>query len=86
MLIDRNLNTVAETQQRGDAHLRQAAIEAVGGTLTVPVNCGQQLFDVIEVTDARAGLDAVKKRVLGMALVYQPQRGEYFQWLEMGGV
>ena len=83
---DRNLNTVAKAQQRGDACLRQAEIEAAGGTITIPVNCGQQLYDVIAVTDARAGLNAVKKRVLGMALVYQPQRGEYFQRLELGGV
>ena len=54
--------------------------------MLVPVNCGQQLYDVIEVTDARAGLAAAKRRVLGMTLVYQPQRGEYFQRLELGGV
>ena len=83
---DRNLNTVAEAQQRGDACLRQAEIEAAGGMIIIPVNCGQQLYDVIAVTDARAGLDAVKKRVLGMMLVYQPPRGEYSQRLELGAV
>jgi hypothetical protein len=83
---DRNLNTAAEAQQRGDAFLRQAEIEAVGGWIIVPVNCGEQLFDVVAVTDTRAGLAAVKKRVAGMVLVYQPQRGEYFQRLELGGV
>jgi hypothetical protein len=83
---DRNLNTIAEARQRGTAFLRQAEIEAVGGMMLVPVNCGQQLFDVIAVTDGRAGLTAVKKRVLGIVLVYHPQRGEYFQRLELGGV
>jgi hypothetical protein len=83
---DRNLNTAAEAQQRGDAYLRQAEIEAAGGMIMVPVNCGQQLYDVIAVTDTRVGLDALKKRVLGLALVYQPQRGEYYQRLELGGV
>jgi hypothetical protein len=83
---DRNLNTIAEAQQRGAAFLRQAEIEAVGGMMLVPVNCGQQLFDVIAVTDGRAGLTAVKKRVLGIVLVYHPPRGEYFQRLELGGV
>ena len=83
---DRNLNSVNEAQQRGQAHLRQMEIEAVGGMIVVPVNCGQQLYDVIDVTDTRAGLDAVKKRVLGLVLVYHPQRGEYFQRLELGGV
>jgi hypothetical protein len=83
---DRNLNTIAEAQQRGAAFLRQAEIEAVGGMMLVPVNCGQQLFDAIAVTDGQAGLTAVKKRVLGIVLVYHPQRGEYFQRLELEGV
>jgi hypothetical protein len=83
---DRNLNTTAKGYQRGEAFLRKAAIAAAGGAMLVPVNCGQQLFDVIEVTDARAGLAAAKRRVLGMTLVYRPQRGEYKQRLELGGV
>ena len=37
---DRNLNTAAEAQKRGDAYLRQAEIEAAGGTIIIPVNCG----------------------------------------------
>ena len=83
---DRNLGTVAEAQQRGQAYLRQAEIEAAGGNILVPVNCGQQLYDVIDVTDARAGLDSEKKRVLGLVLVYHPQRGEYSQRLWLGAV
>ncbi len=83
---DRNIGTVAETQQRGQAYLRQAEIEAAGGHILVPVNCGQQLYDVIEVTDARAGLDAEKKRVLGWVLVYHPQQGEYRQRLRLGAL
>jgi hypothetical protein len=83
---DRNINTVAEAQQRGQAQLRQMEIEATRGVILVPVNCGQQLYDVINVTDAPAGLDAVKRRVLGLTLVYHPQRGEYYQRLELGGV
>jgi hypothetical protein len=83
---DRNLNSLDEAQQRGQAHLRQMEIEATEGIIIVPVNCGQQLYDVIDVTDTRTGLDAVKKRVLGLVLIYNPQRGEYFQRLELGGV
>ncbi len=83
---DRNIDTVAEAQQRGQAYLRQMEIEAGGGMILVPVNCGQQLYDVIAVTDARAGLDAAKKRVLGIVTVYDPQRGEYRQRLQLGAV
>jgi len=83
---DRNIGTVAEAQQRGQACLRQTEIEAVGGVILVPVNCGQQLYDVVDVTDERAGLDEEKKRVLGIVLVYNPRRGEYSQRLNLGAV
>jgi hypothetical protein len=85
-LDDRNLSTVAEAQQRGQAYLRQAEIAAESGGILVPVNCGQQLYDVVAITDARAGLDAAKKRVLGIVLGYYPRRGEYRQRLILGAV
>ncbi|MDD5339133.1 MAG: hypothetical protein PHG35_06985 [Dehalococcoidales bacterium] len=83
---DRNLTTTAQGGQRGLALLRKAEIYAISGAVLVPVNCGQQLYDVIDVTDARGGLSEAKRRVLGMTLVYRPQRGEYLQRLELGGV
>ncbi len=85
-LGDRELGTVTEVRQRGEAYLRQAEIESAGGAILVPVNCGQQLYDVIDITDARAGLSAGKKRVLGLALVYDPRRAEYRQRLQLGAV
>ena len=83
---DRSISTVAEAQQRGQACLRQAEIEAVAGTILVPVNCGQQVYDVIDVTDERAGLGGEKKRVLGIVLSYNPGWGEYSQRLSLGAV
>jgi len=50
------------------------------------VNCGQELYDVIEVTDAVAGLSAAKRRVLGLALRYSAAAGTYEQRLRLGGV
>ena len=85
-VADRNLDAVAEAGQRGEAYLREAEIKSGGGYILIPVNCGQQLYDVIDITDARAGLTAEKKRVLGLVLVYNPQRGEYRQRLWLGSV
>ena len=85
-LEDSNIDTVAKAQQRGEAYLREAEIESAGGTIRIPVNCGQQLYDVIDITDSRAGLTAEKKRVLGLTLVYSPHRGEYEQRLLLGAV
>ncbi len=83
---DRNIATVAEAAARGQACLRRAEIEAFGGAIAVPVNCGQQLYDVVSVTDGRAGLNAARRRVLGITTVYRPRRGEYHQSLRLGAV
>jgi hypothetical protein len=83
---DRNLDSVAKAQARGDAYLREAEMEAEGGAVLIPVNCGQQLYDVVDITDSRAGLTAAKKRVLGISLVFNPVRAQYEQWLTLGVV
>lgn len=85
-LEDRNIDTVAKAEQRGEAYLRQAEVESASGAIQIPVNCGQQLYDVIDITDSRAGLSGAKKRVLGLTLVYNPRRGEYEARLSLGAV
>ncbi|MFC2070315.1 hypothetical protein ACFLTB_03995 [Chloroflexota bacterium] len=85
-LEDRNIDTVTKAEQRGEACLRGAEIESDGSGVRIPVNCGQQLFDVIDITDNTAGLDAEKKRVLGIFLTYEPRRGIYEQRLTLGDV
>ena len=85
-LDDRNIDTVAKAEQRGEAYLREAEIESASGTIRIPANCGQQLYDVIDITDSRAGLNTEKKRVLGLISIYNPRRGEYEQRLLLGTV
>ena len=85
-LEDRNIDTVAKAQARGEAYLREAEIESGGGMIRIPVNCGQQLYDVVDITDSRAGLSGEKKRVLGLTLGYNPRRGEYETRLSLGAV
>ncbi len=85
-LYDRNLDTVAKIQARGEAYLRGAEIELANGVIRIPVNCGQQLHDVVDITDSRAGLSAEKRRVLGLILVYQPTRAQYEHRLALGAV
>jgi hypothetical protein len=52
----------------------------------VPVNCGQRLYDVIEITDPLAGLTAARRRILGLNLSYLPSSGKYEQKLNSGSV
>jgi hypothetical protein len=83
---DLNLETAALAHQRGEAILRQFANEAVSGLLHTAVNCGQQLLDVIDITDSRAGLIAVNKRVVGISISYNPSKGEYAQKILISNV
>jgi hypothetical protein len=85
-LEDRNIDTVAKAEQIGESYLRKVEIESTSGVIRIPVNCGQQLYDVIDVTDSRIGLSAEKKRVLGIILIYNPRRGEYEQRLFLGEI
>jgi hypothetical protein len=85
-LDDMNIDTVAEAQARGEAHLREVEIASGGGIIRIPVNCGQQLYDVIDITDSRVGLDAEKKRVLGLTLTYNTRQGQYEERLSLGEV
>jgi hypothetical protein len=85
-LYQTNLDTLAKAQAIATAYFREAEIESVNGLIRVPANCGQQLYDVIDITDSRAGLDAAQKRVLGLILVYQPSKGIYSHRLLLGAV
>ncbi len=81
---DREIGTVSEASARGQAYLREAEIAAMAGLIRVPVNCGQQLYDVIEITDASAGLSGAKRRVVGITTFFDPARGRYEQQLLLG--
>ncbi|MBA7596051.1 hypothetical protein ES703_07031 [subsurface metagenome] len=85
---DLNLDTLAKAKARGEAELREQAIAASGGEILVPLNCGQDLYDVVEITDERAGLSSVRRRVVGMTLRYSTSGREarYEQRLRLGGV
>jgi hypothetical protein len=67
---DLNLDTVARAQDRADAEMRHQEIAAGSGEIVVPVNCGQELYDVITVTDESAGLTDAGRRVLGLSMRY----------------
>ena len=84
---DRNLTTVAQVEARAGAVLRTAALAGMTGEITVPVNCGQELYDVIEVTDPAAGLSAARRRVVGLAMRYSTgKRPLYEQRISLGAL
>ena len=83
---DLNLDTPSKAQSRSGEIVRRLEREAFSGEITVPVNCGQEIYDVVEITDPRTGLSAARRRVRGMVLDYRrdgPPR--YLLRLTLGG-
>jgi hypothetical protein len=86
VIEDRNIGSLAAAQERGASILRKSAIESQDGLISVPPNCGQQLYEVIEINDPRTGQSAIRRRVLGLRLSYAPLKAEYRQQIILGGV
>ncbi len=85
-VIDSAMTTADEAEDLGDSRLRRDKLAAPAGHIVVPVNCGQQLYDVVGVTDARAGLDEAARRVVGITFTWDARRGLYRQRLALGAV
>ena len=83
---DVNIRSASQGETLGNTFLRKSEVDSIGGTIIVPVNCGQQIYDVIDITDSRAGLSNIKRRIMGILISYRPDRGEYRQELLVGGV
>jgi len=82
---DLNLDTTEKAQARAEALLHTSG-RASTAEVVVPVNCGQELFDVVEVTEPGLGLDAARYRVLGLELRYERERTpRYTHTLHLGG-
>ena len=57
--------------------LRRGAREASRGYIVVPLNCGQQINDVVTITDLRAPISAAQRRVVSLTHLYKPKRPIY---------
>lgn len=81
---DAGLTTAADALARAIAVLREATIEASHDALITAPNVGQEVGDVIDVTEPRANLSAAKRRVLELSTEYQPSKAVYKQTLTLG--
>ena len=81
---DPNLVNTTRTQERADAVLRRQALEASTGRITVPPNIGQELYDVITVSDDRCGISSRKYRVIAIQVLYDRRAVTYQHRLTLG--
>lgn len=87
-LRDLNLATDAEVSLRTEMELRRAGLGWYGDEIRVfGVNVGQELYDVVEVTDPQAGLTAAPRRVYGLRWRYETAgRARWEMTLQLGAV
>jgi len=81
---DPNLQSATRAQERADAILRRGSLLAQGGQITVPVNCGQELYDTITITDERCGISSKKYRVLDIETTLSLRHWLYQQRFTVG--
>jgi len=79
-----NLQTAARAQERADAILRTQQTQSTPATIVVPTNVGQELLDVVEVTDERCGISQEKYRVQAIQTDYDRRKSRYDQTLTLG--
>lgn len=72
----------AEAQNRADARLRRLQLEATRGTIIVPMNVAHELFDYIRIIDSRAAIDYYGW-IGGLERIWEP--GIYRLTIELGG-
>jgi len=78
---------IPTTAQAGDvasAVLSKMRLRGKGGVILIPPNCGQELFDVVQVSDSMANQSAVSFRVVGIRFEYNPKLARYAHKLILG--
>jgi hypothetical protein len=85
-VIDVNLTDAGDAADRAAAVLRRYYLQSeLGGLRLFGVHCGVELWDVVELTDAQASIEAVAYRVNGYAWRLD-ERGRYDMRLRLGPV
>jgi len=76
--------TTAQATSTADAILSKMRLTTKRGVILIPPNCGQELFDTVELSDAGANQSAVKFRVVGIRFEYSPKQARYEHRLILG--
>jgi hypothetical protein len=84
MQYDANLEEADQAQKRADALLRTQQTQSTPATIVVPTNVGQELLDVITVTDVRCGISEQNYRIQEIRTLYDRRQGRFEQTLTLG--
>ena len=81
---DPAIPTTARAADVASAVLSKMRLGKKRGVILIPYNCGQELWDVVQITDAGANQSAVKFRVVGLRFEYHPKQARYQHRLILG--
>jgi len=76
--------TTAQAAATAEAILSKMRLNKARGVILIPPNCGQELFDTVQLSDAGANQSAVKFRVVGIRFEYNPKQARYEHRLVLG--
>jgi hypothetical protein len=76
--------TSSQAESMASAILSKMRLSGKSGVILIPPNCGQELFDVVQVTDSQGNQAAVKFRVVGIRFEYNPRQARYHHKLILG--
>jgi len=83
--VNPTIQSNAEALARATAWIAQRVAEANQGRIVAPMNCAQELYDMIEAVDTRANV-TVTGRVGRIDHIYDPENGIYNIELRLGGL
>lgn len=76
---------IVRAGERADAELRRAEIfTGEESTMTAPVNCGLEPWDVLQITDTNAGVTNIRRRVKRVRSYWNAQHWSYQQKITLG--
>jgi hypothetical protein len=81
---DPAIPTTAQAADVASAVLSKMRLTGKRGVILIPPNCGQELFDVVQVSDSMANQSAVTFRVVGIRFEYNPKQARYAHKLILG--
>ncbi|MEJ2740068.1 MAG: hypothetical protein P8105_09630, partial [Dehalococcoidia bacterium] len=84
--LQTDIATAALAEDVAEAVLAAERIDAAYGSVLVPPNCGQELWDVVRINDTPCGQANADYRITAMLLKYEDRDSAYSQRLTLGGV
>jgi len=76
--------TEAKAGEVASAILAKMRLTTKRGVILIPPNCGQELWDVVQLTDSLGNQLAIKFRVVGIRTEYNPKQARYQHKLILG--